>query len=185
LAKLAPCGARTHDRLALAQFPAIAARCWLVDLPKAYNKMVAPRHPGDALDQNPSAETHSEEEVMSTTDLQHVELSRLKDVVLIEITTRDFHGPDTARELSAELARVAAQDWAGRLLVDCKKVRFLCSTAFAALVGLVKRCADSGKPLRFCAMAPEIFLGAQIIGLDKLSHIDDSEAAALAAFSQA
>jgi anti-anti-sigma factor len=122
---------------------------------------------------------------MSTSELKHVELSRLEDVVLIEITTPDFYGPDTARELSAELARVAEQDWAGKLLVDCKRIRFFCSTAFAALVGLVKRCTSADKQLRFCAMAPEILLGAQIIGLDKLSQIDDSEAAALAAFAQA
>jgi len=122
---------------------------------------------------------------MSTAELNHVELSRLKDVVLIEITTPDFHGPDAALELSAELARVAGQEWAQRLLVNCERIRFLSSTAFAALVSLVKRCTSSGKQVRFCAMAPEVLLGAQIIGLDQLSQIDDSEAAALAAFSQA
>jgi anti-anti-sigma factor len=122
---------------------------------------------------------------MSTPELKHVELSRLEDVVLIKITTRDFHGPEAARELSAELARVADQEWAHMLLVNCERLRFLSSTAFVALVSLVKRCTSSGKKVRFCAMAPEILLGAQIIGLDKLAPIDDSEAAALAAFSQA
>jgi len=122
---------------------------------------------------------------MSAPELKHVELSRLKDVVLIEITTRDFYEPDTARELSAELARVADQEWAQKLLVNCKRIRFLSSTAFAALFSLVKRCTSSGKQVRFCAMSPEILLGAQIIGLDKVAQIDDSEAAALAAFSQA
>ena len=122
---------------------------------------------------------------MSAPDLKHVKLSTLKDVVLIEITTRDFHGPDTARELSAELTRVAHQEWAKRLLVDCKQIRFFSSTAFAALVGLVKRCTEAGKQVRFCAMAPEVLLGAQIIGLDKLTPIDESEATALAAFAQA
>ncbi len=104
---------------------------------------------------------------------------------MIKITTRDFHGPETALELSAELARVAGQEWACRLLVDCNRIRFLSSTAFAALVSLVKRCTKSDKQVRFCAMAPEILLGAQIIGLDKLAPIDDTEAAALAAFSRA
>jgi len=121
---------------------------------------------------------------MSAPELKHVKLSTSKDVVLIEITTPDFHGPETARELSAELTRVAEQEWAARLLVDCKRIHFLCSTAFAALVGLVKRCTSAKKQVRFCAMPPEILLGAQIIGLDKLSPIDDTEASALAAFSQ-
>jgi anti-anti-sigma factor len=120
---------------------------------------------------------------MSTPELKHVELSTLKDVVLIAITTRDFHGPDTARELSAELARVAEQEWATRLLVDCKRVRFLCSSAFAAFVSLTKRCNSSGKQVRFCSMVPEVLIGAQIISLDKLAPIDADEAAALAAYS--
>jgi anti-anti-sigma factor len=122
---------------------------------------------------------------MSTPELKHVQLSRLKDVVLIDITTPDFYGPDAARELSAELVRVADQPWAERLLVKCERLRFLSSTAFAALVSLVRRCTNSGKQVRFCGMAPELLCGAQIIGLDKISAIDDREAAALAAFSQA
>jgi anti-anti-sigma factor len=121
---------------------------------------------------------------MPTPELKHVELSRQKDVVLIEITTREFRGPDAALELSAELTRVLGQDWAQRLLVNCKRINFLSSTGFAALVGLVKRTTTAGKQVRFCAMGPEVLLGAQIIGLDKLARIDDSEAAALAAFAQ-
>jgi anti-anti-sigma factor len=121
---------------------------------------------------------------MSTPDLKHLDLSRSKDVVLIEITSPEFRAPDIALELSAELARVAAQDWAHRLLVNCKRVRFCSSTAFAALVGLVKRCMTAGKQVRFCDMGPEILLGAQIIGLDKLAPIDDTEAAALAAYGK-
>lgn len=119
---------------------------------------------------------------MSTPELKHVELSRLKDVVLVEITTREFRAPDPALELSAELARVAGQDWAQKLLVNCKHVQFLSSTAFAALFGVVKRCMSSGKQVRFCSMSPEILLGAQIVGLDKVAEIDESEATALAAF---
>ncbi len=122
---------------------------------------------------------------MSTHELKHIELSRLKDVVLIEITTRDFHGPDAALELSAELARVAGQEWAQRLLVNCERVRFFSSTAFAALVSLVNRCKSVGKEVRFCAMTPEILLGAQIIGLDKVGQIDDCESAALTALARA
>jgi anti-anti-sigma factor len=121
---------------------------------------------------------------MSTPDLKHIALSRSEDVVLVEITTQEFRSPDAAAELSAELTCVAAQDWAGRLLVDCKRVRFLSSTAFAALFGLVSRCRKSGKEIRFCGMGPELLLGAEIVGLDKVAGIDATEADALAAFSQ-
>lgn len=121
--------------------------------------------------------------MITTPELKHVELSRLKDVVLVEITTREFRGPDSAQELSAELARVAGQDWAYKLLVNCKHVRFFSSTAFAALVALVSRCKNLHKQVRFCQMSPELLLGAQIIGLDKVAEIDASETEALAAHS--
>jgi anti-sigma B factor antagonist len=122
---------------------------------------------------------------MSTTELKHVALSRQDDIVLIQVTTRGFHAPDAARELSSELERIVGQDWAQKLLVNCDRISFLSSTAFAALVKLVRLCKSSGKQVRFCAMAPEILLGAQIIGLDRLAMIDEKEATAIASFSGA
>jgi anti-anti-sigma regulatory factor len=120
---------------------------------------------------------------MATPELKHLRLSTVDEVTLIEITTRDFRSPEASMELSSELRRVGGQEWAKCLLIDCQRLRFLCSTAFAGLVKLVTWSISAGKQVRFCSMPPEVRLGAEIIGLDKLAPIDVDEATALAAFA--
>ena len=46
---------------------------------------------------------------MSSPDFQHLRLSMVKDVAVVEIRTREFHGPQLAQELGHELATVTAQ----------------------------------------------------------------------------
>ena len=58
---------------------------------------------------------------MSSPDFQHLRLSMVKDVAVVEIRTRDLQGPMLARELNTELALVTAQEWARRLLVDFRR----------------------------------------------------------------
>ena len=41
---------------------------------------------------------------MSSPDFQHLRLSMVNDVAVVEIRTKDLQGPVLARELSAELA---------------------------------------------------------------------------------
>ena len=48
---------------------------------------------------------------MSSPDFQHLRLSMVKDVAVVEIPHQGPAGPDTGAELSAELALVAAQEW--------------------------------------------------------------------------
>ena len=50
---------------------------------------------------------------MPDADFQHLSLSMVKDVAVVEIRTRDLQGPSLAHELGAELALVAAQDGPG------------------------------------------------------------------------
>ena len=54
----------------------------------------------------------------STSDFQHIRMSRVKDVVVVEIISKDLQGPAAARELGAELSLVSAQEWAKRLLLN-------------------------------------------------------------------
>ena len=54
----------------------------------------------------------------STPEFQHLRLSRVKDVVIVEIISKDLQGPAAARELGAELSLVSAQDWAKQLLLN-------------------------------------------------------------------
>ena len=122
---------------------------------------------------------------MSSPDFQHLRLSMVKDVAVVEIRTRDLHGPMLARELSAELALVTAQEWARRLLVDFRGVAYISSTGFAALFKLLSRARAEGREVKLCGMENGVRLGAEIIGLQKLVEIHDDEAAALRTFARA
>ena len=121
---------------------------------------------------------------MSSPQFQHIRTSMAGDVACVEIRTKEFYGPGPAHELEAELALVIPQDWAQRLLVDFRHVRFLSSTGFAVLFKLFSGAKTTGRDVRFCNMSPVIRLGAEVVGLDKLVPTHESEAAALRAFAQ-
>jgi anti-anti-sigma factor len=109
----------------------------------------------------------------------------VKDVAVVEILTKDLQGPKLAQELGAELSQVAAQDWSKRMLVDFRRNHYLSSTGFAVVFKLVKEAVEAGRQVKLCNMEPGVRTGAQIIGLDKVVEIYDSEDAALRAFAQA
>jgi anti-sigma B factor antagonist len=122
---------------------------------------------------------------MSQTDFQHIRMSMVKDVAVVEIQTKEVHGTKPAQELGAELAKVAAQEWARRLIVNFRRVGFLSSTGFAVLFKLVTHAKAEGREVKFCAMDPGVRLGAEIIGLDKIAEIHENESSALVAFAKA
>jgi len=122
---------------------------------------------------------------MGNADFQHLRLSMVKDVAVVEIRTKEIHGPQLAQELGHELATVTAQDWAKRVLVNFRRVAFLSSTGFAAIFKLVSRARAEGREVKLCAMDPGVRLGAEIVGLDKVAEIHVNERSALAAFAQA
>lgn len=122
---------------------------------------------------------------MSSPDFRHIRLSMIKDVVLVEVTSKDLQGPELAQQLGAELTTVAGQEWAKQLLVDLQKTRYLSSTGFAVLVKLVQQVQSLGKQVKLCNMHPDLRIGADIIGLGKLVEIHDDETSALQAFASA
>ena len=121
---------------------------------------------------------------MSSPNFQHLRLSMVKDVAVVEIRTRDLQGPTLAQELGTELALVAAQEWARRMLVDFRRVTYVSSTGFAALFKLLSRARAAGREIKLCGMGNGVRLGAEIVGLQKLVEIHD-EAAALRTFARA
>jgi anti-anti-sigma factor len=120
---------------------------------------------------------------MSSPDFQHLRLSMVQDVAVVEIRTKDLHSPQLAQELGAELALVTAQDWARRLLVNFRRVAFLSSTGFAAIFKLVRRAQAEGREIKLCGMEHGVRLGAEIAGLLKVVELHDDEGAALRAFA--
>ena len=93
---------------------------------------------------------------MADAEFQHLRLSRVKDVAVVEIRTREIHGPQLAQELGHELATVTAQDWARRLLVNFRRVAFLSSTGFAALFRLVRRANPEARTLVITGARSEV-----------------------------
>ena len=122
---------------------------------------------------------------MADAGFQHLRLSMVKNVAVVEIRTREIHGPQLAQELGHELTAVTAQDWAKRVLVNFRRVAFLSSTGFAAMFKLVSRARVEGREVKLSAMDPGVRLGAEIVGFDKVAEIHDDEGAALRAFAQA
>jgi anti-anti-sigma factor len=120
---------------------------------------------------------------MADADFQHLKLSMVKDVAVVEIRTKDIHGPQLAQELGHELALVTAQDWARKLLIDFRRVGFLSSTGFAAIFKLVSRAKAEGREVKLCGMEHGVQLGAEIVGLPKVVEIHKDEASALRAFA--
>ena len=55
---------------------------------------------------------------MAAADFQHIRINMVKDVAVVEILTKELRGPTEAMELGTELAQVAAQEWAKRMLVN-------------------------------------------------------------------
>jgi anti-sigma B factor antagonist len=127
----------------------------------------------------------SKEPSMPELDFQHIRVSMVKDVAVVEIRTRELNGYKPAQELGSELALVTGQDWARRLLVNFHRVGFLGSTVFSVLFKLVSRAKAEGREVKLCAMEPGVRLGAEIVGLDKLVDIHENEGSALNAFPQA
>jgi anti-anti-sigma factor len=121
---------------------------------------------------------------MPDADFQYIRVNMVKDVAVAEVLAKDLQGPKAAQELGAELALVAAQEWAKRLIVNFSRVGFLSSTGFAILFRLVSQAKAAGRQVKLCGMQHGVRLGAEIVGLDKVAQIHDTEDAALRAFEQ-
>jgi anti-sigma B factor antagonist len=122
---------------------------------------------------------------MAQTEFEHIRLSRVSDVVLIELITKDIQGPVLAQQLGTELQQVLAQDWAKWIVVDFRKVTYLSSSGFAAIFRAVKESRNKGIEIKLCGMDGAVELGSSIVGLDKVAEIHETQESALKAFNKA
>ena len=120
---------------------------------------------------------------MSTADFQHIKTNMVGDVAVVEVMSNELRFPPQCHELESELNLIAGQDWAKHLLINLGRTRYVCSTGFGVLVNLVKKMKTQGREIKFSDMDPAVRLGAEIIGLDKVAEIHDTEHEALKAFS--
>src|SRR5579883_1284647 len=122
--------------------------------------------------------------MMSPAHFQHLRLSMVQDIVLVEILSPDVQGPERALEFSNELSRVAAHECTKPLLVDLDRARYLSSMLFSTLFKLVKQAKERQRAVRFCNMHPDVRVGAEIVGLNRVVEIHDCVQSALEAFAQ-
>jgi anti-anti-sigma factor len=120
---------------------------------------------------------------MPTADFQHIRMNMVGDVAVVEVMSKELRFPPQCQELASELYLVAGQDWAKKLVVNLGRTRYLCSTGFGVLFNLVKQAKAEGHAVKFCALDPEVRIGADIIGLDKIAEIHHTEHEALKAFA--
>jgi anti-sigma B factor antagonist len=121
---------------------------------------------------------------MPDPEFQYIRVTMVKEVAVVEVLVKDIQGPKAAQDLGAELGLVAAQQWAQRLLVNFSRVGFMSSTGFAILFRLVSQAKAEGRQVKLCRMEPGMRLGAEIVGLDKVTEIHPTEESALRAFEQ-
>src|SRR5262249_15972887 len=120
---------------------------------------------------------------MSTADFQHIKTNMVGDVAVVEVLSKELRFPAQCQELASELYLVAGQDWAKKLLVNLPRTPYLFITPFHVLGNLVNRARNDGRAVKFCALDPEVRIGADIIGLDKVAELYETEHEALKAFS--
>jgi anti-sigma B factor antagonist len=120
---------------------------------------------------------------MSADNFQHIKANMVDDVAVVEVLSNELRFPAQCQEVGTELYLVAGQDWAKKLLVNLGRTRYLCSTGFGVLVNLVKQASALGHAVKFCGLDPEVRIGADIIGLDRIAEIHPTEHEALKAFS--
>ena len=120
---------------------------------------------------------------MSTPEFEHLRLSMVGDVALVEILTSDLKGPKAGLEFGTELARVLANDGARRILLDFRRTAFVSSSSLAALFKLVNQARARGRELKFCSMTPGVFSGAAVVGLPRIVEILQDQTAGLRAFT--
>lgn len=122
---------------------------------------------------------------MSSPSFQHLRLSMVGHVALVEIQTRDLQGPKAGRELGSELSLVLAQDWSRHMLLDFQRTAFLSSSGFAALFKLVSQARADGRLVKFCGMTQGVLIGAEVVGLSKIVEIHENQSGALKSFPPA
>lgn len=120
---------------------------------------------------------------MEPPDFQHLRLTMVGDVALVEILTRNLLGPKVGKELGSDLALVLARDGARRILLDFRRAAFLSSSSFAALFRLVNKARAEDRVVRFCGMAPGVLAGAEVVGLPKVVEIHKDQLSGLQSFA--
>jgi anti-anti-sigma factor len=115
---------------------------------------------------------------------EHIRLSEVNGIALIEILSCDVQGPERAQKFSAELASVAEEPSERPILLDMQRCEYLSSMGYSALFKLVKQAKERQREVKFCNMHPDVKVGADIVGLYHVVEFYGNRESALEAFAQ-
>jgi anti-anti-sigma factor len=131
----------------------------------------------------PGGPSHlSEDSTMADAGVPLLEVSRVDGVLVVEILSREFQGPDAAKALGEQLGALL-RSGETRLLLNFGRTQVMSSTAFGTLLYFWKQVDAAHGELRICSMAPAVRFGADILSLGQYIPIHDDEPSALAAFA--
>jgi anti-sigma B factor antagonist len=99
-------------------------------------------------------------------------------VIILDITGEVSLG-ESAQQLSAELAKLLADEAVECVVMDLENINYMDSTGLGELVGYLGRFEDSGKKLKLVRPNQTILKLMKLTRLDEIFKIYDSEEAAL------
>ena len=119
---------------------------------------------------------------MSTAHFQHIKTSMVDEVAVVEVLPKELRFPPQARSLErsspwspAGVGEAAPGQHETHQVSQQHRVRRPVQPGEAI--------KDRGDEVKFCGIDPEVQIGAEIIGLDKVAEIHETEHEALKAFS--
>jgi anti-anti-sigma factor len=120
---------------------------------------------------------------LNVTSIRLAEWSRVGDVAVVRILSRELQGPDAAQAFGDQLTALF-QMGEPRILIDFARTRVVSSTVFATLLNFWKLVYTANGQLKICSMEPAVRFGADILRLGRYIPIHDDRQSALAAFGQ-
>ncbi len=118
---------------------------------------------------------------MTSEPTPHIGLDLDGDIAIARVLSREIRHPGPAVELGEQIASLLDRGHR-RILINFEDNRYLCSTAFASILNVVRRVQAAGGQVKACCMDPDVQVGAQILGLGRFLEIHETERAALDAF---
>ncbi|MBI5365863.1 MAG: STAS domain-containing protein [Planctomycetes bacterium] len=111
-----------------------------------------------------------------------VEVARVGDVTVAELTGQRILDETSLQEMARKLMRLAEDCARGKLVIDFGKVDYLSSAVLGKIVAVHKKLASEQGQLRLCNVRPSIREVFKITNLDKVVEIHPNRDAAVSSF---
>jgi anti-sigma B factor antagonist len=114
---------------------------------------------------------------------EHIRAKEHDGVTVVEVLSKELRHPTPALGFGEQLYYLIENEGRKRIVIDFQHTRYLCSTAFAVILNMVKKVQAASGRIVLCGLHEELMMGANIIRLDELVQIYPDEAGALRAMA--